>query len=176
MIDKKRIGRKTKLTPKLMERICDSISKGNYISTACQAIGIHKATYYNWLEQGERDTNAGIDSVFADFLQHVRKAEAENEQVIVNMVRDAAPKNWIAAMTVLERRHPERWGRRERHQVDVNETRKINITRVTVVVPNQGEETKVIQGQSLQAISAKVGKSLEDGEDESENDRANQID
>ena len=133
MTDKKRIGRKSKLTPELTERICDFIRKGNYISTACQIVGIHKATYYNWLEQGETDIEAGIDSMYADFVKAVKKAEADAEEELVKMVRNAAPKNWIAGMTLLERRHPDRWGRRDRHQVEVNETKVIHVTGIEIV-------------------------------------------
>ena len=54
MTDNKRMGRKPKLTPHVQEIIVDFVRKGNYISTACQIVGIHKSTYYNWLEQEAR--------------------------------------------------------------------------------------------------------------------------
>ena len=73
-------------------------------------MGIHKATYYNWLEQGETDIEAGIGSMYADFLKAVTTAEAEAEEAMVAVVREATTqKEWLPAMTYLERRHPERW-------------------------------------------------------------------
>ena len=166
----KKSGRKSKLTAELIERICEYICKGNYISTACQIVGIHKATYYNWLEQGETDIEAGIGSMYADFLKAVTTAEAEAEEVMVAVVREVATqkKEWLPAMTYLERRHPERWGRKDRHQVDVNATRNINITRVEVVMPH-GEGHVEIQEQPPQAVEGEARELLEDGEDRQEN-------
>ncbi|KKK80579.1 hypothetical protein LCGC14_2822070, partial [marine sediment metagenome] len=47
----------------------------------------------------------------------------------------------------LERRHPDRWGRKDRHQVDVTE-KVITITHVTVV-KDYGE---VIEGEVVSTI------------------------
>ena len=51
------------------------------------------------------------------------------------MIKETAleKKEWLPAMTFLERRHPERWGRKDRHQVDINENKQVTITHVTVV-------------------------------------------
>ena len=39
---------------------------------------------------------------------------------LVGYVNDAAPKNWIAAMTLAERRWPEEFGRRDRNVISVD--------------------------------------------------------
>ena len=55
---------------------------------------------------------------------------------------------WLAAATFLERRHPDRWGRKDRTRVDINERKAITITHVEVVL-NQGEDKPpVIEGES----------------------------
>ncbi len=36
----KKVGRKTKLTPELQQVLCDIFKDGNFVSTACNAVGI----------------------------------------------------------------------------------------------------------------------------------------
>ena len=55
------------------------------------------------------------DSVYCAFSSAVKEAEAAAESAIVRRVRlaaDAGPQYWAAGMTLLERRAPERWGKR----------------------------------------------------------------
>ena len=107
--------RPTKLTPELQERICGIISKGNSITTACQSVGISETTFYQWKEKGEN----APDSVYGEFLCALNKAESDAKQELLQYVKDAAPRNWQAAMTVLERRWPNEFGRRDRIEAHV---------------------------------------------------------
>jgi transposase len=107
-----KVGRRTKLTPELADEIAQTIESGNYAETAASASGIHKATFYRWLERGE-NASSGL---YKDFHDAVRRAEALAEARAIRVVQDAMPKDWKAAMTYLERKFPERWGRRERHE------------------------------------------------------------
>lgn len=113
MIDKKRTGRPIKLTAELQDKICSYIAQGNYLVVACKAVGIHPQTLRNWLEQGETDIESGTNSIYCDFMLAVQTAEAEAESAMVAVVREAAiqRKEWIPAMTFLERRHPDRWSK-----------------------------------------------------------------
>ncbi len=114
-----RTGRPTKLTPELQADLLRYLRAGNYVVTACKATGIDETQFYKWMEKGAK-CKAGIH---VDFYQSVQKALADGEALMVGAVRiqavehDAAPDgrvpgNWLAAMTDLERRYPERWGRR----------------------------------------------------------------
>ena len=109
------MGRKTKLTPELQEKILLHIRAGNYIRTACMAVGISEQDYFNWVKWGEQRRKG----VFFEFFKAVKKAEAEAEARLVTIVNLAGPSNWQAAMTMLERKYPDRWGKRERHDVDL---------------------------------------------------------
>ena len=129
-----RIGRPSKLTPALQENICKIVADGNYMITACQAVGIDKSTYLRWLERGakEIDNDGGI---YCDFLYAIKKAEATAEQALLSVIKEKAinGKEWLPAMTILERRHPDRWGRKDRSTVQIEETKQIIITTVEVV-------------------------------------------
>uniref|UniRef100_A0A6H1ZL13 Uncharacterized protein n=1 Tax=viral metagenome TaxID=1070528 RepID=A0A6H1ZL13_9ZZZZ len=150
-------GQPTKLTPDRQAIIIEFIESGNYISTACDAAGITRQTYLNWLEWGEEEAKNG-GGLYFNFFEAIKKAQAQAEAERVARVRAAGigggvskrrvttfkdgtetieetfqTPQWLADMTHLERRHPERWGRRDRTTVDINETRSIQITQVTEV-------------------------------------------
>ena len=107
------MARPTKLTPELQETICDIISKGNSITTACQSVGIAETTFRVWKEKGDKEP----DSVHGEFLQAMHKAESDAKQELLQYVKDAAPHSWQASMTILERRWPNEFGRRDRMEV-----------------------------------------------------------
>jgi len=108
-------GRPSKLTPELQERILQLIRKGNYIEVACAAVGIDKSTYYKWLQRGQQAKSGK----YFDFFIAAKKAEREAETAFLDRIREAAfkDKDWKAAAWYLERKYPERWGRKERHEV-----------------------------------------------------------
>lgn len=73
--------------------------------------GIGKQTFYNALKRAE----AGDEAAQA-FVDAVENAEAMAEAEMVGCVRNAAkkgPQYWAAGATFLERKSPERWGRRQ---------------------------------------------------------------
>ncbi len=101
--------RPTGLTPDVQERICQAIRAGAPPETAAVYAGIGKSTYYAWMRRGERGAGP-----FVEFREAIKKALAEFEVRTVTLVQQAAPADWQAAMTLLERRFPDRWGRWDR--------------------------------------------------------------
>lgn len=103
-----------KLTPELIGKIARDVGEGNYINTVCQAYGISKTTYYDWRKKGQ----AGRSKLHKEFYEATEKAVALSEQRYVGVIKDAARDGtWTAAAWWLERRYPERWGKRDK--VDV---------------------------------------------------------
>ena len=102
-------GRKTKLTPTLQDEIVKRIRAGNYIKVACQAVGISHTAYFDWIKKGEE----GI-SPYSEFLYSVKKAEAEAHVNYVAIVASQAPNQWQAAAWWLERKFPDKWGKKEK--------------------------------------------------------------
>lgn len=112
-----RAGRPTKLSKKIQDNLVGALQRGNYITVACAFVGIHKDTFYEWLRRGER---AGTrDAKFSDFSDAVKKAQAQAEVRDLAAIDEAAkhPSSWQAAAWKLERKYPDRWGRKERHEV-----------------------------------------------------------
>lgn len=94
-----------------VQQFIAAIADGNYRETACKIAGIAKQTFYNTLKRAEAGDEAAI--AFVDALE---KAEARAEHEMVDCVRKAAkagPQFWAAGMTYLERKAPDRWGRRQ---------------------------------------------------------------
>jgi len=102
--------------PELTTRIVDLVRAGNYIETAAKAAGIHKSTYYAWMERGEAAAEAisrgeavsDEEAAFADFYERVKIAEGLAEVDAIAAVREA-DRGWQAHMTYLERRFADRW-------------------------------------------------------------------
>jgi transposase len=101
------MGRRTKLTPELQSKIAGAIAAGNYHEVACALAGVSTSTFYAWLEKGR----AG-KSPYVEFLEAVKKAEAAAEVKRIQIITKAADTDWKAAAWYLERRYPERWGKR----------------------------------------------------------------
>lgn len=132
--DKRLTGRPTKLTPERQAKIVDCISKGNYLITACQAAGVSYDALNDWMNKAkvEEDNGGGM---YYQFLHAVKKAEAEAEAELASMIRETAleKREWLPGMTFLERRHPDRWGRKDRSLIQIDEHKTITITTVEVV-------------------------------------------
>ena len=105
--------------PEILKQFLEAIADGNYMETACHLVGLSKVTVHNWTKRGE----AG-EAPFDRFVNAVKAAEARAEAKMLANVRRASelPQFWAAGMTVLERRHPERWGKR---QDDTNQPRVV---------------------------------------------------
>jgi hypothetical protein len=106
-----------KFTSRRKSAILRKMREGNYAKTAAETSGISEQALYGWLRKGE-DPDQYPEH--AAFLEAYRKAEATAEERAIKAIQDAYPNDWRAAMTYLERRHPERWARRQ--SVDVTST------------------------------------------------------
>ena len=131
------------MDPEFYRELVNYIEVGNYVQTACAAMGIREQTYYRWLQEG-RSLEAVVDGAeneqelrealrdgkviegFSEFqcqcwrfMTDITVASARAEAFAVAMVRKHMPDQWTAAMTFLERRHPRRWKRKE--QIDIGE-------------------------------------------------------
>lgn len=80
---------------------------GNYQETAATYAGIAVGTFYRWMEMGLNQK----EGKYREFYDAVKKAESDAE------VRDIAliekDESWQSKAWRLERKHFERWGRKE---------------------------------------------------------------
>ena len=67
----------------------------------------------DWLKRGERERSV----VYRDLYLAVERAEVFH----LRSIETASAKSWFASAWFLERKHPERWGKREAPPVDDGE-------------------------------------------------------
>lgn len=103
-------GRPTKLTPEMQAEICELLEDGCGRDDASESVGIHRATFYEWMAKGEDG-----DSIYADFADAIKRAESKCAARNVKIVRKAAEEegNWQAAAWWLERKRKKEFGRNE---------------------------------------------------------------
>jgi len=90
-----------KYTPEIIQELIKYIEAGNYVETACDAVGISKDTFYRWMKEK------------SDFSDAIKKAESKAIARNVMIIQKAAQTSWQAAAWFLERKDYERWGRKE---------------------------------------------------------------
>ncbi|MBM3268913.1 MAG: helix-turn-helix domain-containing protein [Candidatus Sericytochromatia bacterium] len=101
------MGRPSKLTPEAAEIVATAIRAGASREAAAAQAGIARSTLYDWCKRGESG-----DEQFTWFSDTLKKAEADLEAKALAHILEAAGKSWQAAAWLLERRFPDRWGRR----------------------------------------------------------------
>jgi transposase len=105
------VGRKPGLSDEIADRLVQLLQAGNYVETACAAVGIGRSTFYEWLERGDPAGSAAADAPYRTFRERAEQARGEGEARNVALVARAATSDWRAAAWMLERQHPERWSK-----------------------------------------------------------------
>lgn len=107
---KNRGGRPSSLTPDVHRLIVKMLASGNYVETAAAAAGVDRMTIRAWLKRGAREKVGR----YAKFSRDVGKALGEAEASLLALIATAAygSKQWQAAAWILERKFPQRYGRR----------------------------------------------------------------
>jgi hypothetical protein len=103
-----------KFTQGVRTTILDALRAGNTLTHSAGLAGVSRAVVYQWLTRG-KDAPAG--SAYRQFAEDVEQANAEAAARLVQIVSEAAVDDWRAAMTLLERRFPDEYAKRERHEV-----------------------------------------------------------
>lgn len=132
-------GRKSKLTPEVAKRICGVLANGNYIQTACAMVNIDPSQFHRWMEKGEHQT----DGEYRDFHDAVKQAEQRAELECLRQINEDP--SWQSKAWVLERRYPERWGRKDRLDSNVNST--VEVTFNTVKEMSHDEWKNQVESQ-----------------------------
>ena len=92
-------GRPTKATDGRRKALLSLTRRGHTISDASRAVGICEDTVTNWIR------------VLPGFSAQLQAAREEAILVLEDRILAAARRDWRAAVWILERRHPERFGR-----------------------------------------------------------------
>lgn len=152
-------GSAPKLTEELIEKIAQAMRNGAYVETAVAYCGISKDTFYRWLRMAAKDSEKGpykalsyaIEKAWAEAemkdVEAITKAvegtpdklAVDDDAKIITDVRGlpvvaeyGLPPNWKAAAWRLERKFPDRWGRKSKVELETNsESKSIEIVFVS---------------------------------------------
>ena len=129
---------KRRLLVKLNDEIINAISKklktGMCAKVAAESEGINESTFYRWKKDGEdflelvADKDGEIlkpmwnkltksQKLKCKFCKSVRQSIAEGEVILLTAVYSHIQDDWRAAMKILARRFPSRWGKKDYMQV-----------------------------------------------------------
>lgn len=119
------MARPTKLTPETQAEICRALEMGATFELAAQFGGVSYASFNEWRKRGEaelarREGNVKpgtrkweTEQPFVQFFEATKKAEARAAIGWLAKIEKAANDgSWQAAAWKLERRYPERYGRK----------------------------------------------------------------
>lgn len=113
-----KVGRPTKFSPEVTERILTAIRAGNSLRASAESANIGYTCFKEWVVRG----NEG-EEPFATFAAEVQRARGEAEQACVDCIFNAAKSGqWQAAAWLLERSRHEDWGRKDYQRVDMRQS------------------------------------------------------
>lgn len=156
------VGRPLKLNPDMQAGLVKVIQAGNFLETAAAYVGISVSTLRDWIRRGEREAqrlstkNAKSNKTeepYLEFSAAIKKAQAEGEIRDVLLIGNAARETWQAAAWRLERRFPDRWGRKERHElsgpsggpIEVEEIRERLLKKITDLnLDEEGDQSSAL--------------------------------
>jgi hypothetical protein len=108
-----RAGRKSKLTPEVLARLCDALRAGDFYQNACRFAGVDYSSFRRWMVKGEKAKRGE----FRELYDAVTRALAECEVELVRRWKAQTANNWQACRDLLARRFPERWAPRAQHEL-----------------------------------------------------------
>ena len=93
-----------KYNTEIIDELLKYIEAGNYVTTACECVGLNPKTFYEWIKD---ETKSNISN------EIIQKAESRAIARNVAVIQVAAKKSWQAAAWFLERKKYEDWGRKD---------------------------------------------------------------
>jgi hypothetical protein len=128
--------------------LVDAMRKGNYLVTACRLAGITRDTYYDWMNLARDKPDEYPE--YVRLREDVELAKAESEAELLEVVRETAlsgtPNTWQAAMTILERRHPDKFGKRDTTVIEGGENPIRQLTGAIVIHEHErGDPRKALE-------------------------------
>lgn len=117
----------SKLTPERHAKIVKDLADGAYAKVAALANGVNDRTYRDWMARGRdaaRYEYGGAvdpaDQPYVNFHDAVKEAEAKAEMLAIGRIQKAAETTWQAAAWYLERKHSDRWGRKDHLRQEIS--------------------------------------------------------
>ena len=111
---KKKGGNPGKSDPERMQKILDGIKAGLSYEGACGLARVSYNTFNRWRQWGEK----GTSEKFRKFCEELSYAEAVAEAEQLKKIKKDPDTKY--ACWILERRHPDRWGKKEQVKQEIS--------------------------------------------------------
>jgi transposase len=95
------MARPSKLDDLMAQRVVDAVKRGLPRRETALMCGIGESTLYDWMRDNP------------ELASRIKRAETEGELELIETIKSASERQWQAAAWLLERRYPERYGRRD---------------------------------------------------------------
>ena len=149
-----RLGRPTRCTPELTAALCADIEKGAPEQVCCDANGIGRSTFHEWMQRGR-----GGEQPFADFADAVTRARGTMQVNLVAEIRRAVLSgqfggdDWRARAWLLEHTNRLDFG------IKVEVTQRVEGTFSHVLDRLRAELDPGTFGRVLEIVSRALGES-----------------
>ena len=143
------LARQSKLTHDALEKITTAIRLGATYKLAAQYAGISEVTLYDWIKKA----NENPDSPYGVFLHAINEAEGKAALTSLSKIQKASERDWRAAAWLLERRHPESYGK------TITES-KVEVK--AAVAPIDPQVLLEMSPEQLAALAGDMTKAIED--------------
>lgn len=154
-----------KFTEDTRRKVLVALQNHHFMSSAAALAGVSVKSVYVWLQQGAKDLNDGIESDFAQFNSDVELAIATSEGRALKVVTAAAERGSTKdAQWILERRHSDRWAKRDKVEVggDPNQPIVVQLTWPGAAVDDADSELALPAGTTTPPI---LDAEIVDGDD-----------
>lgn len=121
--------RPTVLTPEAQRIITNAVAEGSHLSVACRAAGITYSNFAHWRKRCEEGDETA--QRFADFFDDIKRASSVAEIMALSKLKEGE-QGWQSLAWFLERRFPDRWGKRDKVEHSTPSTGK-PVFAVTVI-------------------------------------------
>ena len=113
----KQVGRKTKLTPSLIKKVCKHVEDGLKYVDACMISGISESAFYDWQARGEKEP----DTIYGEFLAAIKRAQVVRKAVLLEKLDRIGEEHWQSVAWRLERGFPDEFGKTKvEHEGTIN--------------------------------------------------------
>lgn len=130
-------ARASKLTPAVQQKLTDALAEGASLTTAANRAGIHRDTIYAWLLRGR---GPGAPKLYARFAEAYDAAVNTRKESLIQRVEEgrliSGDPDWKASAWLLERLHPDEFGRNALNEKTVRRQLESVLSRVLMQISN----------------------------------------
>lgn len=117
-----------KLDAELIDKAHKLISEGHYAVVVCGYLGIAETTFYAWIRKAKEDIEANKKTIYTQFSQSIKEAEAKAEmRHLQNITKAAIDGTWQASAWFLERKHKDKWSNKQEVQLSGDDDKPIKV-------------------------------------------------